>query len=179
MNNPRVLIRIAAVRRFGSEQILTRTFRLAPGAVVLSAVSLTQEQTCLARPRDYCGVLVKNVRISLCNLACTKVFTLSPSKALREKNIRSGNFKSSGGKTTKTGGRTPLFRLSAAQKVSWSRSRPVVPTNQTIQQTPTTNWTTHHAFSRSLGHEHADPHKSCNTARTRGPREGESWKCQS
>ena len=109
MNNPRVLIRIAAVRRFGSEQILTRPFRLAPGAVVLSAVSLTQQQTCVARPRDYCGVSVKNVRISLCNLVCTKVFTLSPSKALREKNIRSGNFKSSGGKTTKTCGSDPTF----------------------------------------------------------------------
>ena len=109
MNKPPVLIRTATVRRFRSEQTLTRPFRLAPGAVLLSAVSLTQEHTCLARPRDYCGVLVKNVRISLFNLVFTKVFTLSPSKVLREKNIRSRNFKSSGGKTTKTGGSDPTF----------------------------------------------------------------------
>jgi hypothetical protein len=134
MNNPRVLIRIAAVRRFGSEQILTRPFRLAPGSVVLSAVSLTQEQTCLARPRDYCGVLVKNVRISLCNLVWTKVFTLSLSKALREKNIRSGNFKSSGGKTTKTGGSDPTFSAFSRPKSFVGSLPPVFSTTRILKK---------------------------------------------
>ena len=109
MNKPRVLIRIAAAGPFRSKQTLTRPCQLVPGAVLLSALSITQEQTCRARLRDYCGFLVKNVRISLFNLVFTQVFTLAPRKVLNERNIRSRNFKSSGRKTTKTGGSDPTF----------------------------------------------------------------------
>ena len=109
MNKPRVLIRIAGARPLRSEQTVTCPFQLVPGAVLLSAPSVTQQQTCLARLDDYCGFLVKNVGISLCDLVCTKVFTLSPFKVLKERNIRSRNFKSSGRKSTKTGGSDPAF----------------------------------------------------------------------
>jgi hypothetical protein len=109
MNKPRVLIRIATARPLRPEQALTRLCELMPGAVLLSALSLTQEPTCRARLRGHCGVLVKNVRISLFNLVFTQVFTLSPRKVLNERNIRSRNFKSSGGKTTETGGSDPTF----------------------------------------------------------------------
>jgi hypothetical protein len=109
MNKPRGLIRIAVVRPFRSNQPLTRLRQLVPGAVLLSTLPLTQERACRARPRDYCGFLVKNVRFSLCNLVCTKVFTLSPPMVLRERNIQSRSFKSSGRKTTKTGGSDPPF----------------------------------------------------------------------
>jgi hypothetical protein len=117
MNKPRVLIRTARARTFGSKQTVTRPFQLVPRAVLLSAVSLTQEQPCRARARDCRGFLVKNVRISLFNLVCTQVFTLWPPKVLRERNIPSSKFKSAGGKSRKTGGRTPLFRHQSAQKV--------------------------------------------------------------
>jgi hypothetical protein len=135
MNKPRVLIRMATARPFRSEQTLAPLFLLVPGAVLLSALPLGQELTCRVRLRDYHRFLVKNVRISLCNLACTKVFTLSPFKVLRERNLQSRNLKSSGRKTTKTGGRTPLFRLSAAQKVSWGRSRPFCVLPRTTRRT--------------------------------------------
>jgi len=52
---------------------------------------------------------VRNARISLFNVICTKVFTFYPSKALRERNIRIGKFKTSGAQTGKTGGSDPTF----------------------------------------------------------------------
>jgi hypothetical protein len=109
MNKPRVLIRNATARCFRSELTLTAPFQPVPRAVLRSAFSLAHEQTCRARLRDYGGFLVKNVRTPLCNLVCTQVFTFSMPKLLGERNIRSWNFKSSGRKTTKTGGSDPTF----------------------------------------------------------------------
>ena len=125
MTKPRVLIRIATARPLRSEQGLTRLCEPMPGAVLLSALSPTQEPTCRARLRGHCGVLVKNVRISVFNLVCTQVFTLSPRKVLNERNIRSRNFKSSGGKTTETGGSDPTFSAFSRPK-SFAGSLPPV-----------------------------------------------------
>jgi hypothetical protein len=135
MNKPRVRTGIATAIPFQSEQSLTRPFQLVPGAVLITTLSPPQEQSCGARLRAYCCFSVKNVRIPLFNLVFTQVFTLSPPKIVREKNIQSRNLKSSGRKTTKTGGRTPLFRLSAAQKVSWGRSRPFCVLPRTTRRT--------------------------------------------
>lgn len=67
---------------------------------------------------------VKHVRNSFCNLACTKVFTLSPLNLLRKRNIGRRNFESSGGQTTKTGGSDPTFSAFSRPKGSWGRSHP-------------------------------------------------------
>jgi hypothetical protein len=135
MNKPPVPTGFATATPFQSEQTLTRPVELAHGAVLIAMLSPPQQHSCRARLRGYCGFLVKNVRISLFNLVFTQVFTLSPPKIVRERNIQSRNLKSSGRKTTKTGGRTPLFRLSAAQKVSSGRSRPFCVLPRTTLQT--------------------------------------------
>jgi hypothetical protein len=109
MNNPRVPTRIATASPFRSDETLTHLCKLLPEAVLRSTLSLAQEQARLARLRAYCAFLVKNVRISLFNVVCTKVFTFSPPKVLRERNIRSRNVKSSGVQTTKKGGSDPTF----------------------------------------------------------------------
>ncbi len=83
MNKPQVLIKLAKATPFRSGQALTHLCQLLPPAVLLSARSLTQEQTCHARPSDDCGFLVKNVRISLFKFVFSQVFTLSPAEGLR------------------------------------------------------------------------------------------------
>jgi hypothetical protein len=48
---------------------------------------------------------VKNVILTLCNRSCTKVFTLWQRISRKGMQIPEPKFESSGGKTTKTGGR--------------------------------------------------------------------------
>jgi hypothetical protein len=109
MNRPRLPIRTATMRPVAVHHALIHLCQQVPGPALVSTLSLTQEQTGRARLRAFCGLLVKNARISLFNVICTKVFTFSPSKVLTERNIRSRNVKSSGVQTTKTGGRRPHF----------------------------------------------------------------------
>jgi hypothetical protein len=118
MNKPQLPIRIATTIPVSAEQTLTLLCQLVPGAVVLSP---NDEQPCLARLRDF---LVKNVRISPFTSFFTEVFTLSPPKILRQRNIQSRNFKSDGRKTTKTGGSDPTFSAFSRPKSSWGCSRP-------------------------------------------------------
>jgi hypothetical protein len=128
MNNPRMRIKVAAVKPFRSEQTLpTRPVQLVPGTVLLATFSPPQDQSCGARLSGYCSFLVKNVRISLFNLVFTQVFTLSPPKVLTGRNMLRRNFKSSGRKTTKTGGSDPTFSAFSRPKSAWGRSRPIGP----------------------------------------------------
>jgi hypothetical protein len=182
MNKPRVLIGMATVRRFRSEQTLTRLFQPQPmpGAVLLSALPLGQEQTCRVRLRDYHGFLVKHVGISLFNLVFTQVFTLSPPKVLRERNIHSRNLKSSGRKTTKTGGSDPTFSAFSRPKSFVGSLPPVLCATQ------------NHTTNRELRPrqiavplvnleraDHEAPLECRIKACMAGPREGEHKKCQS
>jgi hypothetical protein len=67
---------------------------------------------------------VKNVNLTLCNRSCTKVFTLWPRMHLQDQAMPAAKLKSSGRKTTKTGGSDPTFSAFSRPKSSWGRSRP-------------------------------------------------------
>jgi hypothetical protein len=66
---------------------------------------------------------VKKVILTLCNLSCTKVFTLWQGMSRKKMQIPEPKFKSSGGKTTKTGGSDPTF-LAFSRPKSLSGSLP-------------------------------------------------------
>lgn len=134
MNRPRLPIRPATMRPVAVHHALIHLCQQVPGPALVSTLSLTQEQTGRARLRAFCWLLVKNARISLFNVICTKVFTFSPSKVLTERNIRSRNVKSSGVQTTKTGGSDPTFSAFSRPK-SFSGSLP--PVNSDEQSAPT------------------------------------------
>jgi hypothetical protein len=102
-----------------------------PGAVLLS---LDREQRSRAWLREYRGLVVKNVRIPLFTVVCTKVFTLSPPKILKDRNFRNRNFKSSGGQTTETGGSDPTFSAFSRPK-KFSGSLPPVGSDQAAHTT--------------------------------------------
>jgi hypothetical protein len=70
---------------------------------------------------------VKKVNLTLCNSSCTKVFTLWPRMHLQDKAMPEAKLKSSGRKTTKTGGSDPTFSAFRRPKSSWGRSRPGAP----------------------------------------------------
>jgi hypothetical protein len=70
---------------------------------------------------------VKKVILTLCTLSCTKVFTLWPGISPKKTEMLEPNFKSSGGKSTKTGGSDPTFWASSRPKVFRGRSRPAAP----------------------------------------------------
>jgi hypothetical protein len=180
MNKPRVRTGIATAIPFQSEQSLTRPFQLVPGAVLITTLSPPQEQSCGARLRAYCCFSVKNVRIPLFNLVFTQVFTLSPPKIVREKNIQSRNLKSSGRKTTKTGGSDPTFSAYSRPK-SFVGSLP-----------PIVCGTRNHTTNRELRARHAavtlvKRQRACHEAPLEcrikacmaGPQAGEEKKCQS
>jgi len=59
---------------------------------------------------------VKKVILTPCKLACTEVFTLWQRIFRLERQIPEGKTKSSGGKTTKTGGSDPTFRAFSRPK---------------------------------------------------------------
>jgi hypothetical protein len=67
---------------------------------------------------------VKKVNLTLCNSSCTKVFTLWPRMHLQDKAMPEAKLKSSGRKTTKTGGSDPTFSAFRRPKSAWGRSRP-------------------------------------------------------
>jgi hypothetical protein len=75
MNRPRLPIRAATTSPVPVQQALIHLCQQVPGAALVSTLSVTQEQTSRARLRAFCGFLVKNARISLFNVICTKVFT--------------------------------------------------------------------------------------------------------
>jgi hypothetical protein len=62
-----------------------------------------------------------------CKSSCTKVFTSWPSMPVKKKAIAEAKPKSSGGKTTKTGGSDPTFSAFSRPKSAWGRSRPEAP----------------------------------------------------
>jgi hypothetical protein len=66
---------------------------------------------------------VKKVILTLCNRSCTKVFTVWPRISRKGTRILEPKFKSSSGKTTKTGGSDPTFWASSRPK-SFSGSLP-------------------------------------------------------
>jgi hypothetical protein len=137
MNRPRLPIRAATTSPVAVQQALIHLCQQVPGAVLVSTLSLTQKQTSHAQLRDFRGFVVKNARISLFNVICTKVFTsFCPSKALRERNIRIGKFKTSGVQTAKTGGSDLTFSAFSRPKCSRGRSLPLVPTSQVTHCTP-------------------------------------------
>jgi hypothetical protein len=70
---------------------------------------------------------VKKVNLTPCNLFCTQVFTVWQRISWKEMEMTEANFKSSDGKTTKTGGSDPTFWASNRPKSSWGRSRPTAP----------------------------------------------------
>ena len=59
--------------------------------------------------------------------SCTRVFTLWPGIPMKDKAMAEGKLKSSGGKTTKTGGSDPTFSAFSRPKSAWGRSRPEAP----------------------------------------------------
>ena len=180
MNKPRVRTGVATATPFQSEQSLTRPFQLVPGAVLITTLSPPQERSRGARLRAYCCLSVKNVRISLCNLVCTKVFTLSPPKVLRERNIRSRNFKSDGPKTTKTGGSDPTFSAFSRPKSFVGSLPPVV--CGTRDHTTNRELRARHAAVTLVKRQrayHEAPLECRIKACMAGPQEGEQKKCQS
>jgi hypothetical protein len=72
---------------------------------------------------------VKKVILTLCNLSCTKVFTLWQGMSRKKTQIPEPKFKSSGGKTTKTGGSDPTFWAFSRPKCLRGRSRPAAPSS--------------------------------------------------
>jgi hypothetical protein len=66
---------------------------------------------------------VKTVILTLCNSSCTKVFTLWQRISRKEMEMLEPEFKSSDGKTTKTGGSDPTF-LAFSRPKSFSGSLP-------------------------------------------------------
>ena len=141
MKKPRALTSLAIARALRSQRTPTRLFQLVPGAVLLSALSLTQVHAWRVQLRGYSGLLVKNVRISLFNLVFTQVFTLFPLKVLNEKNIRNRNLESSGGKTTKTGGSDPTFSAFSRPKSFVGSLPPVFSTTRILKNRTSTTRT--------------------------------------
>ena len=70
---------------------------------------------------------MKKVNTTLCKSSCTKVFTLWPRMLQSADKMFETKRKSSGGKTTKTGGSDPTFSAFSRPKSSWGRSRPEAP----------------------------------------------------
>ena len=174
MNRPRLPILTATTSPVSVHQALIHLCQQVPGADVVSTLSLTQEQTSRARLRAFCGFLVKNARISLFNVVCTKVFTFSPSKILTQRNIRNRNAKSSGVQTTKTGGSDPRdAAFSRPQNCVGSlpplaSERPSHAANRHQEQNCESR------FQLRLGtRADAEPHRSCIKACMTGPQEGE------
>ena len=66
---------------------------------------------------------MKKVNMTLCKSVCTKVFTVWPSMSWKHAEIPETKLKTSGGKTTKSGGSDPTFPASGRPKSFWGRSR--------------------------------------------------------
>jgi hypothetical protein len=117
---------------------------------------------------------VKSVIFSLFNSSCTKVFTLvSAHAAERQCDAWNETQKAAELKLQKRAGATPLFRLSAAQKVLRGRSRPLVPKGHVIKLTNTRSRTAINDFNCGSVRADAEPHTSCFNVCMTGPQEGE------
>ena len=91
---------------------------LAPGVSGTALLSVIWKTRCaqLWQPGNKPTGAVKLVILTLCMLSCTEVFTLWPRILWQEKPIPEPKTKSSGGRTTRTGGSDPTFWASIRPK---------------------------------------------------------------
>lgn len=176
MNRPPFLTQMTTKRTRRPERNLTAIAPGVSGAVLFPAISNVRALCSRARLCRARMFLVKNVRNSLCNLSCTKVFTPVGSKLLKETHIEIRISESSGGRTTKTGGSDPTFWALNRPKGSHGSLPPVFRARKEPKHPETQR------VAPAYGSACAEP-DDLNEFRIKaciaGPQKGEPKKCQS
>jgi hypothetical protein len=124
MTRPPLPVTITASCSLRLEQNLTHLALGVSGAVLLLVLSEAQNVIWHACRTNLNRYEVKNVRDSFCILDCSRSFTPVRHIYLKVQPIANSISKSTGERTTKTGGSDPTFSASGRPKSFWGRSHP-------------------------------------------------------